>query len=97
MFLRGALPLACWFLLVGCGQSVTEAECQELLDRYTDKQIDQARPSTTRAERMRLLRAARERAVLDPEFRACPERLTRHQFDCAMTAHNADQIERCLL
>lgn len=97
MLLRAILSLVFWSLVSGCGPSVTEVECRELLDRYTDKQIDQARPSTGHAERLRLRQAAQERSVLDPEFRACPDRLKRHQFDCAMAAHTADQIERCLL
>lgn len=93
-----------WGLLVvgasflpACQPSLKEDECIALLDRYTEKVIEQARPSTSPAERSRLLLAARKKAELDPEFAECAERVSRRQFECAMAANSADQIERCLL
>ena len=83
--------------LSGCGRSLEEPECVKLLDRYTDKVIDQARPSASTAERRELTLAARKKAELDPEFAECSNRVTRSQFECAMAADSADQIERCLL
>ncbi len=68
-----------------------------LLERYTEKQIDQARPSASGRERMQLLRSVRVKARLDPDFASCVDQLNRSQFECAMAAHNADQMERCLL
>lgn len=81
----------------GCQPRINEAECLQLLDRYTDKVIDQARPKAGQAERMDLLQQARKLAQQDPEFGECSSRVSRRAFACAMEAHNADQIERCLL
>lgn len=83
--------------LVGCGRPVTEEECFELLSHYTEKVIDQARPSTGKAERSELVLEAQQKAELDPEFAACTSRVSRAEFECAMVAKNADEIERCLM
>jgi hypothetical protein len=84
-------------LLPGCKKSLSEEECGALLDRYTDKVIDQARPSAKQAERSLLIVETRQKAKLDPEFSACSSRVSRAQFECAMQAGNTDQIERCLM
>ncbi|HSC86604.1 MAG TPA: hypothetical protein VLC09_05010 [Polyangiaceae bacterium] len=88
-----ALPLS----LAGCGEPLSEAECARLLDHYTEKVIDQARPSAKAVERAKLVAEARQRAALDPEFAACPRRVRRSQFDCALAAVSADDVERCLM
>ncbi len=84
-------------LISGCDEPLTEDECTRLLDRYTDKVIDQARPSTNQSERSELILEARKKAKFDPEFSECSARVSRSEFECAMQAANADQIERCLL
>lgn len=81
----------------GCGSTVTEEECRQLLDHYTDKQIDQARPSTNKRGRIELRMEAQKKASVDPEFQRCSAAVSRRQFECAMAAASADQIERCLL
>jgi hypothetical protein len=68
-----------------------------LLDKYTDAVVDQARPSASSAERSDLQQKARQKAATDPEFALCSRRVSRRQFDCAMAAPNADEMERCLL
>jgi hypothetical protein len=84
-------------LLAACRPAPTEQECLKLLDHYTDKQIDQARPSTRPAERVVLIEQARVRAISDPEFATCPAKVSRSAYECAMAAGSADAIERCLL
>lgn len=83
-------------LVCACGPSLSQEECFKLLEHYTDKQIDQARPSTRSADRSVLLEQARTRAATDPEFATCRS-LSRSAYDCAMAAGSADAIERCLL
>lgn len=68
-----------------------------MLDRYTDKLIDQSKPSLKPLERQDLILKARQKAAADPEFQSCPRRVRRAQFECAMAAGDADAIERCLL
>lgn len=82
---------------LSCRPALSEHECLKLLDHYTDKQIDQARPSTRAAERPALIDQARARALTDPEFRNCSAQVSRRAYECAMAADSADAIERCLL
>lgn len=95
--LRIVLVALALLTMLACGKPLTKAECEQLLARYTDKVIDQARPSTSRMEREELVIEAQKKAQLDPEFAVCSARVSRKKFQCAMEAHNADQIERCLL
>lgn len=88
---------ACVFSLVACDRPITDEECGQLLDHYTDKVIDQTRAKANRGERRQLLLEARQKAELDPEFAECSRRVSRAALDCAMSAQSADQIERCLL
>ena len=84
-------------LLTSCGKPVTQSECDQLLQRYTEKVIDQARPSTNQAERLELIAKTRQAAKIDPAFATCTQQVSRTEFECAMAANNADEIERCLL
>lgn len=84
-------------LLSACGARVTPEECNQLLDHYTEKVIDQARPSTSLSQRMELVQQAREKAAQDPEFASCTARVSRRKWECAMRAPDADEVERCLL
>jgi len=95
--MRKFLPLLFALASVACGKPPTEEECVLLLDRYTDKVIDQARPSTKSAERLELQIEARKKAKLDPAFSECSARVDRKQYECAMAAFTADQMERCLM
>ena len=76
---------------------MSEQECVKLLDHYTDKQIDQARPSLRAADRSVLIDQARTRAAADPEFATCTTKVSRSAYECAMAAGSADAVERCLL
>lgn len=94
---RLALSICFGFFWSGCSEPLSDDECTQLLDRYTEKVIDQARPSTSQSERSELIFETRQRAKFDPEFSKCSARVSRAEFECAMQAGNADQIERCLL
>lgn len=91
------LVLAACLGVASCRPALSEQECVKLLDHYTDKQIDQARPSTRPAERSLLIDQARARAAGDPEFATCTKKVSRSAYECAMAAASADAIERCLL
>jgi hypothetical protein len=82
---------------VGCQQPLTKSECGALLDRYVELLLNSDRRDTTAAERFRMREQTRHKAAADPEFRNCPRKVTRAQFDCAMKALNVDDMERCLV
>ncbi len=83
--------------LSGCAKPLDENECAQLLDHYTEKVIDQARPSAKPSERAKWVAEARQKAARDPEFAACTSRVRRDQYECALNANNADEVERCLM
>jgi hypothetical protein len=94
---RGLCLVPAMASLTACQPHISAEECRALLDHYTERQVEQARPSTNARGRIELQQEAQKKALIDPEFERCPQAVTRMQFDCAMTAHSADQIERCLL
>ncbi len=83
--------------LLGCHEKVSPPECQALLDHYVEllAQSDGKTPSTEEIQRMQ--REARVEAASDPQFARCSEEVSRQELECAMKAHTADDVERCLL
>lgn len=80
-----------------CSRPLSQDECDRLLMRYTDQLLLSNRPELSAEERLRMQHDARALAARDPAFVACPEKVSRRQFDCAMGATNVDSMERCLL
>jgi hypothetical protein len=74
----------------------TSDQCSALLDRYVEHLAHAAEPSPSPSAIQESRDRARARAEHDPEFVTCSARLTREEVDCAMAAHNADEVERCL-
>ena len=90
--------LACCFTLSsGCGKPPSKNECDALLDHYVELLVNSDRPGTNAGELQKLQQQARDKAKTDPEFTTCSERVSRHAFECAMSAANADVLEQCLL
>ena len=91
-----ALALATGALACRRGQ-VTQAECDRLLDRYTEMlvRVDDPKATSTTLDRARA--DARVLARKDAAFRACTSEVSRESMDCALAANDADQIERCLI
>jgi hypothetical protein len=92
-----ALTLALGSL--GCGKALSDDECTNLLDRYTEmlaKAQDAKIPALRVAE---LQEQARELAKREPayEFADCSKRVSRRNFECAMQAGSVDEMERCLI
>ena len=95
--LAGAL-LACGAGLLGaCGKPPSHDECDALLDHYVELLVNSDRPGTNAGELHKLQLQARQKAVRDPEFRDCSQRVSRRAYACAMGASNADKLEQCLL
>lgn len=93
----GLGALAAWGLvLCACGRPVSDAECLELLDRYTtllsradDPKLTEAELATRRAEARAITSAV-------PFGARCQRHVSRRGFECAMRAPSVDEIERCL-
>lgn len=96
---------AFWLLSLGavltasCGRALDEPECNRLLDRYTEALVREETPGVTPEIVAREQEEARALARRDPrfEFSACPARISRRSYECAMKAGSVDEIERCLI
>ena len=80
----------------GCKPKASEADCDQLLERYahlvvTEKYPD-ASPSDIDAEQRREKNEARG----DDAFKNCSSEVSRAEFQCAMRATTADAFEKCL-
>ncbi|HET7540730.1 MAG TPA: hypothetical protein VFK05_12685 [Polyangiaceae bacterium] len=91
------LLLSCALFSQACGKRPSPAECDALLDHYVELLVNSDRPGTNAGELHKLQQQAREKAKSDPEFAACPERVSRRELECALSAANADLLEQCLL
>lgn len=80
-----------------CTTPLSDAECESLLVRYSEKLLESDRPDLSREERMRLREKSKLLAGQDPAFRACSDNVGRVNYECAMHAGSVDEIERCLL
>lgn len=90
--------LACGALLpCACSKPPSHDECDALLDHYVELLVSSDRPGTSAGELHKLQLQARQKAVADPAFGECSQRVSRRAYDCAMNAPNADKLEQCLL
>lgn len=82
-----------------CAQPLVEAECDVLLDHYTERLLLEERPRISPPEIKKKQDEARRLAKSSPrfEYQRCSEVVTREEFECAMNASSVDLIERCLL
>lgn len=95
---RVLLSAVC-LLSTACGKPLSENECEQLLDRYTERLLLGENPGVADLEVARAQERARSLAKRDPvyEFKECANRVTRRQFQCAMLAPNVDEMEKCLV
>lgn len=80
----------------GCKKKVTQAQCEELLDRYAtlvvSEKMKDAPPEQLKAEQVR----ERDEARNDDDFKNCTTELSTEDYTCAMKAPTADALEKCL-
>jgi hypothetical protein len=80
----------------GCKKKVTQAQCEELLDRYATlvvhEKLKDAPADQVTAEQLREREAARS----DDDFKNCTTELSIEDYACAMKATSADALEKCL-
>ena len=94
---RLALGTLLLLLVTGCGKRLETTECQRLLDHYVELLLRDDRPKSSAGEVLRLQQEARKKALHDPAFHECSQRVSRKSFDCAMGAEDANRLEQCLL
>lgn len=82
---------------LACQTKLSEPECDQLLDRYVELLSIADEPQLSADELTRRQREARTKAASDPRFSACSNEVSRRQYDCAMSAPNADRLEQCLV
>jgi len=84
-------------LLASCARPLSDDECHAMLERYVELLVQSDRPDVKADELARLKLEAHKKAAHDPAFSTCRKDVSRHAFECAMRASNADQLEQCLL
>jgi hypothetical protein len=94
---RFSPTLICVLGSFGCQRTISADDCNRLLDHYVELLVVSDRPNTTAAELVKLKKDARARAQQDSAFVSCPKEVSRSQFECAMSATNADKLEQCML
>ncbi|HVU02618.1 MAG TPA: hypothetical protein VHE30_12740 [Polyangiaceae bacterium] len=92
------LGLACP-IAAACARPLDERECERLLDHYTELLVKEEDPTATPEHVAQALEDARRLAATDPRFEmsACPRKIGRKSFECAMAAPSVDAVERCLI
>jgi hypothetical protein len=84
------------FASEGCKKKVTQAQCDELLNRYAtlvvSEKLKDAPPEQLKAEQQR----ERDEARNDDDFKNCTTELSTEDYACAMKATTADAVEKCL-
>lgn len=78
------------------GPHPSVAQCTELLDRYVEH-VTKAADPTISAEALASARVTvRAKVEEEGDLARCTTALTADEVDCAMKAHGADELERCL-
>ena len=82
--------------LSACKKKVTQAQCEDLLDRYASlvvkEKLKDATPEVLKAEQAR----ERDEARRDDDFKNCTTELSTEDYACAMGAGTPDALEKCL-
>lgn len=84
-------------LQAGCSKPLSPQECNALLDRYVDMLARSRTPDASVEDILELQARARREAASDREFSRCATKVSRSQFECAMSAPDVDKLEQCLL
>ena len=80
----------------GCRRKASEAQCDALVDHYTElamkEQFPDAGPTEIEAQRKHV----REESKGDDDFKNCTSEVEAADYGCAMKATTTEAIERCL-
>jgi len=86
--------LAFAFVVACTAPKLTAAQCEELVDRYTEIALRESFPDAS-AETV-ASQKSQVRALARTELAKCTDEITPKQRGCAMRAESADAFERCL-
>jgi hypothetical protein len=93
---RVGLVAATWIALSACKERVTQAQCDELLDRFAalvvKERMPAATPEAVRAEQVR----EREDSARADAFKNCTTELRVAEYRCAVAAQTSDALLQCL-
>ncbi len=82
-----------------CSRKLERTECLKLLDRYTELLVKDEEPDALPERIAQAQARARTTAQKDArfDFASCPSRVSRREYECAMSAPTVDAVERCLV
>ena len=94
--IRATLCVLAGVALGACKPKATQAQCEDLIDRYArmvvTERFPDAGPETIKAEQDR----ERIEARADDAFKNCTSEVSRAEYECALRATTADAFEKCL-
>lgn len=80
----------------GCRRKATEAQCDALVDHYTELAMKEQYPDAGPAEIEAQRKHVREESKGDDDFKNCTSEVEAADYTCAMKATTTEGIERCL-
>lgn len=80
----------------GCHRKATEAQCDALVDHYTELAMKEQFPDAAPAEIEAQRKHVREESKGDDDFKNCTSEVEAADYTCAMKATTTEGIERCL-
>jgi hypothetical protein len=91
-----AIGAAVVILAAGCKPKATEANCDQLLERYAHLVVTEKYPDASPADIDAEQRREKNEARGDDVLKNCSSEVSRAEFECAMRAATADTFEKCL-
>lgn len=83
-------------VVTGCHRKATEAQCDALVDHYTELAMKEQFPDAGPAEIEAQRKHVREESKGDDDFKNCTSEVEAADYTCAMKATTTDGIEHCL-
>lgn len=93
---RVALCAAAVLGLASCSKKVTQDQCDAILSRYAEMVVRESKPDAGAEAIKAEQEHEKAEAKSDDAFRNCTSQIEPADYDCAMKAKTADELEKCL-
>ena len=82
--------------LSSCSKKVTPDQCDAILGRYAELVVRETKPDAGADVIKKEQDREKAAAASDDAFRNCTSQIEPADYDCAMKAKSADELEKCL-
>jgi hypothetical protein len=91
-----AIALAALAVLPGCTRKASQAQCDQLLERYASLVVTEKYPDASAGQISAAQQDVKTEARGDDSFKNCSSQVSAAEFECAMRAPTPDAFEKCL-